>query len=330
VLFKVGGFGDAAAVAAAAAQQQPAGEAAPGGTTAALQALLAFLRALTAADGDGRVLLTRAGGAPAAAPGAAAASGRLKFTLLNPGARFAPIAAAARAVILVGGTLGPLAALSGALFPGMAPSRLRSHACGHIVPPANLLCLALGRGPSGGALDFAHRARSATAAMDELGRLLLNVCRVVPQGVVAFFPSFEYADACAVRWAASGAMDALAAVKARAALRNAICECTHALTCGCVAAAARRRRWCFASRAARPRWRRSWRATPLPRWRRAVPQQAALHSAQRPRRLRPPARCCSASWAASCRKASTSATASAGVLPATTHAFLLLPSLLAS
>ena len=57
----------------------------------------------------------------------------------------------------------------------------RAHACGHIVPPAQLLCLALGKGPSGGSLDFAHRARGAPAAMDELGQLLLNVCRVVPQ-----------------------------------------------------------------------------------------------------------------------------------------------------
>jgi chromosome transmission fidelity protein 1 len=211
VLSKVGGFGDAAAAAAAAAAPAAApddGSAATGGTTAALQSLLAFLTALTAADGDGRVLQTRAGAA-------GAPSGRLKFTLLNPGSRFAPIAAAARAVVLVGGTLGPVAPLAAALFPGMPLSRLRTHACGHIVPASNLLCLALGQGPSGAALDFAFRARGSDATVDELGRLLLNVCRVVPQGVVAFFPSFEYADACAARWTATGAMTALAAVKAR-------------------------------------------------------------------------------------------------------------------
>jgi chromosome transmission fidelity protein 1 len=223
VLFKVGGFGDAAAAAAAAASGPQAvcesahggaeGGATAGGTTAALQSLLSFLGALTSPDGDGRVLLTRAGAAGGATAGGGCASGRLKFTLLNPGARFAPIAAAARAVILAGGTLGPLSALSATLFPGLPLTRLRAHACGHIVPPAQLLCLALGRGPSGAALDFAFRARTSEAAMDELGRLLLNVCRVIPQGVVAFFPSFDYADACAARWAASGAADALAAVK---------------------------------------------------------------------------------------------------------------------
>jgi chromosome transmission fidelity protein 1 len=233
VLFKVGGFGDSAAAAAAAAASSGAhavcestaadtiagggadGATTPGGTTAALQSLLSFLSALTSPDGDGRVLLTRAGAGASggAAPPNGCPSGRLKFTLLNPGARFAPIAAAARAVILAGGTLGPLSALSATLFPGLPRERLRAHACGHIVPPAQLLCLALGRGPSGAALDFAFRSRTSETAIDELGRLLLNVCRVVPQGVVAFFPSFDYADACAARWAASGAADALAAVK---------------------------------------------------------------------------------------------------------------------
>ena len=227
MLSKVGGFGDAAAAAAAAAAPAAAAPedsgAATGGTTAALQSLLAFLTALTAADGDGRVLLTRAGSA-------GAPTGRLKFTLLNPGSRFAPIAAAARAVVLVGGTLGPVAPLAAALFPGMPLSRLRTHACGHIVPPSNLLCLALWQGPSGAALDFAFRTRGSDATVDELGRLLLNVCRVVPQGVVAFFPSFEYADACAARWTATGTMSALAALKARApsvAARACPCKLTH-------------------------------------------------------------------------------------------------------
>ena len=44
------------------------------------------------------------------------------------------------------------------------------------------------------ALDFRHAARGTAATMDELGRLLGNVCAAVPGGVVVFFPSFSYAD----------------------------------------------------------------------------------------------------------------------------------------
>lgn len=40
-----------------------------------------------------------------------------------------------------------------------------------------------GRGPSGRALDFRQAARSAHAAVDELGALLQNVAQAVPQVV---------------------------------------------------------------------------------------------------------------------------------------------------
>jgi chromosome transmission fidelity protein 1 len=56
------------------------------------------------------------------------------------------------------------------------------------------LALALGAGPSGAPLDFRHAGRRCEAAIDELGRLALNACGVVPGGVVVFFPSFSYAD----------------------------------------------------------------------------------------------------------------------------------------
>lgn len=38
-----------------------------------------------------------------------------------------------------------------------------------------------GTGPSGRALDLRHATRGQSAMMDELGRLLLNVCQAVPQ-----------------------------------------------------------------------------------------------------------------------------------------------------
>ena len=49
------------------------------------------------------------------------------------------------------------------------------------VPKERLLALALGRGPTGAALDLRHARRSQAALLDEMGRLLLNVCLAVPQ-----------------------------------------------------------------------------------------------------------------------------------------------------
>jgi hypothetical protein len=39
----------------------------------------------------------------------------------------------------------------------------------------------------------------------QLGRLLHNICCVVPGGVVAFAPSFSYASQLVERWRATGA-----------------------------------------------------------------------------------------------------------------------------
>jgi chromosome transmission fidelity protein 1 len=219
VLLKVGGFGDARMAEAAAAAPSgvdaadPAvpGSPYPTSATAALQALLSFVVALTAPEADGRVLMW-----PAQAQGGASnrphPHGRLKFVLLSPANRFAPVVGAARAVIMAGGTLGPPAVLAASLCPGLGP-RLHSHSCGHIVPADQLLAIALARGPSGAALDFTYTGRMQPAAMDELGRVLLNVCRCAPHGCVAFFPSFEYVDACCARWASSGAWETLGEAK---------------------------------------------------------------------------------------------------------------------
>nr|CAD7392057.1 unnamed protein product [Timema cristinae] len=47
-------------------------------------------------------------------------------------------------------------------------------------------------GPSGKQLDFSYQARNTLAMLNELGRLLINVCNIVPAGIVCFFPSYEY------------------------------------------------------------------------------------------------------------------------------------------
>lgn len=49
--------------------------------------------------------------------------------------------------------------------------------------------------------------------MDEAGRIVLNVCKLVPNGVVVFFPSGAYAEAVVARWTATGALGSIGAVK---------------------------------------------------------------------------------------------------------------------
>lgn len=49
--------------------------------------------------------------------------------------------------------------------------------------------------------------------MDEVGRVVLNVCNVVPAGVVIFFPSYEYESLVYDRWLKSGVVDKIACKK---------------------------------------------------------------------------------------------------------------------
>ena len=44
------------------------------------------------------------------------------------------------------------------------------------------------------AFDFRHDRRAGPEVMDELGRVVLNVCGAVPDGVVLFFPSYSYEE----------------------------------------------------------------------------------------------------------------------------------------
>ncbi len=44
----------------------------------------------------------------------------------------------------------------------------------------------LSEGPTGTVFDFRHETRGQHGIIDELGRTVLNVCHVVPDGVVLF------------------------------------------------------------------------------------------------------------------------------------------------
>ena len=47
-------------------------------------------------------------------------------------------------------------------------------------------------GPSGKSLEFSYKFRDELVTLDELGRVLCNICNVVPGGLVIFFPSYAY------------------------------------------------------------------------------------------------------------------------------------------
>lgn len=82
--------------------------------------------------------------------------------------------------------------------------QLTTFTCGHVIPPSNVVTACLSFGPTSHKLDFRHNSRSSNAMIDELGRVLLNMCNVVPSGFVVFLPSYNYESQVFQRWRSTG------------------------------------------------------------------------------------------------------------------------------
>ncbi|XP_059880094.1 ATP-dependent DNA helicase DDX11 isoform X1 [Delphinus delphis] len=165
-----------------------------------------FLSALTTANQDGRVILSRQG---------SLSQSSLKFLLLNPAVHFAQVVKECRAVVLAGGTMQPVSDFREQLLAcaGVEAERVVEFSCGHVIPADNILPLVICSGPSNQQLEFTYQKRELPQMMDETGRILCNLCNVVPGGVVCFFPSYAYQRQVHAHWDKSGLLARLAVRK---------------------------------------------------------------------------------------------------------------------
>jgi len=175
-----------------------------------LQFVQSFLATLTGSSQDGRIVLETGHGPQ---KGRRRPAAGLKYIMLNAAVHFREVVAEARSVVLVGGTMQPVAPIVAQLFPDVPASRLDVFSCGHVIPPENLTALCMSKGPTGVGFDFTHKSRILPEQMDELGRLLLNVCTVTPGGVVVFLPSYGYEEVVMRRWRETGLLPKLQAKK---------------------------------------------------------------------------------------------------------------------
>ena len=60
-------------------------------------------------------------------------------------------------------------------------------------------------GPSGGVLNSSFRTRDTAEYKLELGQAIVNVARIVPDGVLVFFPSYTVLSSCIEGWQQLGA-----------------------------------------------------------------------------------------------------------------------------
>jgi chromosome transmission fidelity protein 1 len=127
----------------------------------------------------------------------------LKYLLLDPTHSFHSTITEARAVILAGGTMSPMSDYTSHLLSYLPPSQITTLSCGHVIPKENLIAWTLSSGPTGKTFEFTYGKRGGREGeemLDDLGRALLNICGVVPDGVVVFFPSYNFLDTVIKRW----------------------------------------------------------------------------------------------------------------------------------
>ncbi|XP_078076411.1 ATP-dependent DNA helicase DDX11 isoform X2 [Mustelus asterias] len=165
-----------------------------------------FLFALTSTNQDGRVVIQRQG---------TVSQSSMKFLLLNPAVHFAEVVKECRAVVIAGGTMQPVEDFKAQLLlaSGVSADRLAEFSCGHVIPPENILPIIVCSGPSGQQLEFTYQKRDKPQLLDECGRVLVNLCKVVPGGVVCFFPSYEYEKQAYTHWEKTGLLAQLEAKK---------------------------------------------------------------------------------------------------------------------
>ena len=103
-------------------------------------------------------------------------------------------------LILTSGTLTPLSSFASELGVPF-PTRLEN---GHVIGPSQIWAGVVPLGPLGGALNSSYRTRDSLIYKQNLGLALVNFCRIVPDGLLVFFPSYGALDAALQAWQLPG------------------------------------------------------------------------------------------------------------------------------
>ncbi|KAL3822856.1 hypothetical protein ACHAXA_006220 [Cyclostephanos tholiformis] len=198
-----------------------------------------FIQRLTGTSKEGKIIVEW----PAVELSTGVQNATFRFVQIHSGSPLENLVQESHAIVLAGGTLRPFTHVAAELFgddvdvmiaasnaerhlaqefdlagssksassPSLIPSssvhrapRLTTFTCGHVIPPSNVITTCLSTGPTGESLDFRHFSRSSNVIIDELGRLVLNLCSVVPKGFVVFLPSYNYESQIFQRWRSTG------------------------------------------------------------------------------------------------------------------------------
>ncbi|TPX40958.1 hypothetical protein SeLEV6574_g06319 [Synchytrium endobioticum] len=101
-----------------------------------------------------------------------------------------------RSVILASGTLSPLDSFACELAISF-PIRLENP---HVIEHHQLQVSVVSTGPSGHRLNSSYENRNSIDYLSDMGNSLVNFARIIPDGLLVFFPSYPVMNACVDAW----------------------------------------------------------------------------------------------------------------------------------
>ncbi|KAG7155140.1 Fanconi anemia group J protein-like [Homarus americanus] len=124
----------------------------------------------------------------------------INFWCLNPAVTFSAFGGIVRSIILTSGTLSPMSTFQSELG---IPFKIQLEA-NHVIDKSQVWVGTIGKGPTEHSLQATYRHTESFTFQDELGKLILDVCKTVPRGILCFLPSYAMLNKLVNRLETSG------------------------------------------------------------------------------------------------------------------------------
>ncbi len=105
-----------------------------------------------------------------------------------------------RSILLTSGTLSPMASFVNELRTEF-PIRLENP---HVIDKKQVWVGVVPKGPAGAVLNSSYKTRSDDGYLTDLGNSIFNFSKIVPDGMLVFFPSYSVMSQCIAAWKAKG------------------------------------------------------------------------------------------------------------------------------
>lgn len=139
----------------------------------------------------------------------------LKYLLLDPSEDFRDVIDSSKCVILAGGTMEPITDFTDFLVPYLDNTKIKHFSCDHVIPDKNLKVFPICKidNQDKNLFEFSYMKRDDEILINKLGWAIYKLLLNVPNGSVAFFPSYNYLSKVVHLWKKTGIFDKINDIK---------------------------------------------------------------------------------------------------------------------